>query len=587
MAFMFLNRPRSKRSNQSHSHVNPFTAGPGNLIPASFVRVYNGDRLRFNPSVFVQAFPMIAPLVNGFKVCLEYFFIPDRLYNVDLLLDRRDITHDPDSVMYPFVEAPAVPESTKLVLDSVDSVTNFARKIVLAGSLADFCNFPVGYFPFGLAGARQRFNALKVAGYLDVVNTYYVNQHVDRIPTAYWRPTGVAVGDPPVYNYSNVEFEHSYLQAFCDSVKMRSGGDIKVLGTSTDRIETLGTWEWLCSRASIFQRSFPDYYLESWLKTSGYEDASVNIKVDVTAESITMRDVSAGSHMQRFMDLAFGGGSRFSDFQASEFDTTSIKHVTSPLFLGADRQYLGSNVIYQTTGFENPDSPLGSFAGQSAGGQKFKTRTYKFGEPGYFMVMVSLVPDVIYSRGIDPLLRELTLGDTYAPALDNISMQPLMREELDAQGNVMFLRDEQNDALTINIDGGDVEFKNKALGYVPAWSHIMQTVSRAHGRTATSLGYWLLQRHYGLESATAEYARQWLEKFQVDNPGVDVSLYEAISGFIENSSNFKDFSPYIRTNAYNNVFSDKRHDAQNFVISLTNDIIVSRKKSKVNVPNTL
>lgn len=47
------------------------------------------------------------------------------------------------------------------------------------------------------------------------------------------------------------------------------------------------------------------------------------------------------------------------------------------------------------------------------------------------MVMASLVPDVIYTRGLDPFLEELNLGDSYAPALDNIAMEPLMVQTLD------------------------------------------------------------------------------------------------------------------------------------------------------------
>lgn len=587
MGLMFLSRKRSQRTKISLSHVNPTTVAPGNLIPLSFVRIYNGDEVDFNPSCFVQAFPMRAPLVNGFKICYEYFFIPDRLYNIDFLLDRRGITEQPFEASYPFFMAPTQ-YGQKTVTFAGDTWESFAKDIVQPNSLADYCDFPVGYFPVGLTEERAKFNALKAIGYLDVVNTYYVNQNVDRIPTAYWDYT------PSTPNVQqNISYEHSALDNIIEWVK--TGRGVNIAQTDPTSMMSLGTWEWLCSRASIFQRSFPDYYLEAWLKTSGYNNANVVIDLDASGNSISMRNISSKSHIQRWMDLAFAGGSRFSDFQESQFDTTSVKHNTSPLFLGSDRQFLGSNVIYQTTGYQNAQSPLGSFAGQSAGGQKFRHRRYSFGEPGYFMVMASLVPDVIYSRGMNPLNRELTLGHTYAPALDNIAMQPLMVEELDAQGSVSFKFTESttgSSSLSATFSQTDADIKNTALGYVPAWSHIMQQVSRAHGRLASSrLGYWLLQRRYGMPSGTVDEGRKFLEYISQEaatsGHTYSQNRYEALSAFIESATSVKDFSPYIRSNAYNSVFEDIDNGAQNFVITGTFDMRVSRKKAKVNVPNTL
>ena len=101
MALMFLTRKRNRRSNINLSHISPTTLAPGNLIPISHARVFAGDVLRFSPSTFVQAFPMKAPLVNGFKLCLEYFFVPDRLYNFELLADNAGVTDTPGNVTFP------------------------------------------------------------------------------------------------------------------------------------------------------------------------------------------------------------------------------------------------------------------------------------------------------------------------------------------------------------------------------------------------------------------------------------------------------------------------------------------------------
>lgn len=577
---MFLSRKRNKRSNVPLSHVSPTTLAPGNIVPVSYVRIVDGDRLSFEPSAFVQAFPMSAPLVNGFKICFEYFFCPDRLYNVNMLLDKRDTTADPFSVKYPQITLPTDIQSGDFTIDGEsDDPMMYGRHIVQPHSLADYCGYPVGYLPVGYDDETKYKNGLKVAAYLDIINTYYVNQNVDKIPTAYWERNPSKTG-----GQANVVFDTAELEDFVQQIKLRPGGPIRTaVNPSTPAITQLGTWDWMCSRASIFQRSFPDYYLEAWLKTSGYEDAAVSVDLEADGNSISMRNISMYSHIQRWMDLAFGGGARYSDYMNSQFDTTSIKHTSSPLWLGSDRQYLGSNVIYQTTGFESKTSPLGSFAGQSAGGEKFRRRSFKFGEPGYFVVMASLVPDVIYTRGIDVFNNELTLGDSYVPAMDNISMQPLMTEELNLQGDVVFLDTDDTTSLKVRNYGHDAR-KNIAIGYVPAWSQYRHRVSRAHGRLCSSLNHWLLDRRYGLPVAPPSEDTFFQA---MRDTGVSEDVIEAWRSFIDNAVPTNNYAPYVRANAYNDVFADTDPDAQNFVLTFTANMSVNREIGKVNVPNTL
>lgn len=594
---MFLTRKRNHRSNINLSHVSPTTLAPGNLIPISHARVFSGDVLRFSPSTFVQAFPMKAPLVNGFKVCLEYFFIPDRLYNFDLLADNSGVTDQPDQVKFPTIKSPAFTQQSsvsKFEINFAHYHDSWAKDgdcpIVAPGSLADYMNFPVGLYPtFQSTGDRNKFNALLVCGYLDIICKYYANQQYPVIPSALWEPT-----KSDNLGTTNLAYSLSSLQDCVNQVKRASDPDQAIASIISGLSGQYGrytpfTWDWLCSRASIFQRCLPPYYLESWLATSGYEDSEIKVDLEKDGNSISFRNISAMSHVQRWLDLSLGGGSRYSDFEDSQFDVSRIRHTSSPVFLGSDRQYLGSRVIYQTTGFDQADSPLGAFAGQSSGGDKFRKRTFKFGETGYFMVIASLVPDVVYLHGLPPTLREKTLADRYAPALDNIAMQPLMVEELNALPPVKTAGLGTGDGSFVFIVDGDPERKNTAVGYVPAWSHLMQIVSRAHGRLATELKYWLLTREYGTAfTENANKIRQTIEQALTDG-SLTYADAEALNAFLIGSLNSftETFSPYIRSNAYNSVFADTSDDAQNFVVTFSASMSVNREKAKVNVPNTI
>lgn len=607
---MFLTRRRNKKSNVNLSHTSPTTLAPGNIVPVSFTRIFAGDDLRFKPSTFVQAMPMNAPLVNGFKLCLEYFFVPDRLYNWDLLADNTGVTSDPDSVGFPQVSfIPPVSSwiewttgvanfslSTKSDVES--SALPLAKNVVSPGSLADYCGFPVGMLPTWESD-RNSFSALKMLGVLDIYYHYYVNQQIPSFPTASFSSHLYSGSEP---TERNIEYEVAQLRSLLDYVKRAPDPATAlqewIAGVTPDPLKpTLGTWEWFVSRASIFQRCLPPYYLESWLATSGYEDSEIKVDLEADGKSISFRNIATQSHIQRWLDLALAGGSRYSDYINSQFDVSHLKHTTTPLYLGSDRDFLGANIIYQTTGAGDSSSPLGAFAGQAAGGREYRQRSYHFGENGYFVVMASLVPDVIYTRGLDPFNREKTLADVYVPALDNIAMQPLDIEELDALGALQEFKRGDSGQYRYEVIP-DRYNRNVALGFVPAWSQLLQNVSRAHGRLTTDLKYWLLARDYGvsIESlipATGKVSPDVLKEFASELTSVVQAGYissenaEALSALIYRSQSDLYFTPYVLPNAYNDVFADISNQAQNFVLTPTFSMTCNREKGKVNTPTTI
>lgn len=582
MALMFLSRSRNNRSNINLSFTSPTTLAPGNIAPLAFVRVFKGDKLGFRPSSFVQAMPMNAPLVNGFKLCYEYFFVPDRLYNASLLLDESGVTDQPHDVQFPQISLPTSYNNGQVGFSFSELKPN--SDIVQPGSLADYMGFPVGFVPTYASG-KNKISFQKALAYLDVIYHYYINQQIPKVPTALWAPRSRDIEGE--FNY---DYDHDYIYSLLMAVKTSRDPSQAIINHVSDHQAqykgyTLGTWSWLCSRASIFQRCLPPYYLESWLATSGYEDSEIKVDLDADGKSISFRNISSMSHVQRWMDLALGGGSRYSDFENSQFDVGSVKHTTSPIFLGADRHHLGSNTIYQTTGAGDATSPLGAFAGQMSGGTQFRKRSFSFGETGYFLVMASLVPEVIYQRNLDPFLKELTLGDVYAPALDNIAMEPLMVEELDAQGSfVSGGFEDAGESYIANLTPFSSR-ENTAVGFVPAWSKLMQVVSRVHGRLATDLNYWILRRTYGEKPDMSEF-RSKIEELLIAGT-ISAEGAEACLAFADSLIEDPNYSPYVISNAYNNVFADMSNQAQNFIVSFSASATVNREKGKTNVPTTL
>lgn len=593
MALMFLTRSKNKRSNVKLSHVSPTTLAPGNLIPASFVRIVAGDKVRFNPSIFVQAFPMNAPLVNGFKICLEYFFIPDRIYNMDANLDFQGVANDPYDVKYPLLPSGSSPYLTEGVLGfSASALADIASYIPAPGSLADYVGYPVGSVQEN-SNSDPRHSAFKALAYIDTVLEYYVAPNCDTIPSAFVGNYDDLLTNPQ----QEIRWKISDMQNFIRSVKTSNDPANAFVNASNAQPSYVGyykfgSWKWLCSRQSIFQRALPAYYLEAWMKTSNYTDSNVTVITDGDGR-IAFRNITTASHIQRWLDLFAAGSGRMSDVLEAHFDVAQVHKSNVPLFLGADRAFLGSNVIYQTTGAGSVDSPLGAFAGQAADGKSFKTRSFDFNENGYFMVMVSLVPDVIYTRGLDPMLEIKSLGDMYDPALDNIAMEPLMLQTLDYSPTLTTIKFSDDGVKQLEFSSVQKETDTKSVGYVPAWSEYMQVVSRAHGRLTTDLKYWILGRDYGDPfELGADASFQSVIDFiasELQKGTITPEQAEQFSAMLYNAqrTGSVDYDPYIKANAYNDVFADTSNEAQNFVVSFSADMTANREKSKVNVATTL
>ena len=147
MAMMFLSRKRNKKSRFKLFSGNPTSASWGTLIPTNVTRVIAGDDFSFQPGVGVQALPIVAPFMGNVCVKKEYFFIPDRIYNIDRQLNFQGVTDTPNTVYKPSMAPPIpfaidAPTGDKVGISVSDMQTALPTAslglIVGPGSLADY-----------------------------------------------------------------------------------------------------------------------------------------------------------------------------------------------------------------------------------------------------------------------------------------------------------------------------------------------------------------------------------------------------------------------------------------------------------------
>lgn len=590
---MFLSRKRNKKSRFKLFSGNPTSASWGTLIPTNVTRVIAGDDFSFQPGVGVQALPIVAPFMGSVCVKKEYFFIPDRIYNIDRQLNFQGVTDTPNTVYKPSMAPPIPfdinsPQGDKVDISVSDMQTDLPGAslglIVGPGSLADYMGEAPGSIVTGVIDLTP------YIGYLDIYYNYYLNQQYNLIPTSL---AGTAADSALEYPYF---LDVSELEAYLRTIKTTPNTSPAIradnsasYSTNVDAALNAVTgeaflWNFFTGRHSLFQRGFPSYYLEAWLKTSSFTDAAVD--VSVSGNSVSMRNITFASRMQRYMDLAFAGGGRNSDFYESQFDVKLNQDNTCPAFLGSDSFDMNVNTLYQTTGFEDNSSPLGAFSGQLSGGTRFRRRNYHFNDDGYFMEITSIVPRVYYPSYINPTSRQISLGQQYAPALDNIAMQGLKASTVFGEVQNLGAQDVSYTKSVLSIPG----FKRqdlKYVGYEPAWSELMTAVSKPHGRLCNDLDYWVLSRDYGRNLASVMDTPAYRDFIKAAGTYVDELSLQRLTAFFKRIYVSPSSCPYILCGDFNYVFYDQRPTAENFVLDNVADIVVFREKSKVNVATTL
>ena len=589
---MFLSRKRNKKSRFKLFSGNPTSASWGTLIPTNVTRVIAGDDFSFQPGVGVQALPIVAPFMGNVCVKKEYFFIPDRIYNIDRQLNFQGVTDTPNTVYKPSMAPPTPYEVTtptpgEIHITITDMATKFPTSdlsmIVAPGSLADHMGEAPGSVVTGVIDLTP------YIGYVDIYYNYYLNQQYDLVPTSLAGTVADSAVEYPYY------LSVSELETYLRTIKttpiiapaIREDSSVSYSTNVDNALQALRSdafsWRFFTGRQSLFQRAFPSYYLEAWLKTSSFTDAAVD--VSVSGKSVSMRNITFASRMQRYMDLAFAGGGRNSDFYESQFDVKLDQDNTCPAFLGSDSFDMNVNTLYQTTGFEDKSSPLGAFSGQLSGGTRFRRRNYHFNDDGYFMEITSIVPRVYYPSYINPTSRQISLGQQYAPALDNIAMQAI-------QSRTVFGETQNTDATTVRYAAPSLVipgFKavNDSIGYEPAWSELMTAVSKPHGRLCNDLDYWVLTRDYGRNLSYIMDTKAYKDFITAVGNNVDELSLQRLTAFFKRIYDSPSSCPYILCGDFNYVFYDQRATAENFILDNVADIVVFREKSKVNVATTL
>lgn len=268
------------------------------------------------------------------------------------------------------------------------------------------------------------------------------------------------------------------------------------------------------------QRNFGlDYFTAASPQAQLGDAKSVKFTVANNQGSFTIASLRAMNSLQQFAERNALAGTRLQDFVKANYGADLSSGVAQrSIYLGSAEIPVYSKGVYTQSPSTAPatNNPFGNTVGAEFGtaecaGNANLVNDFVAAEPGYLMVIASLVPVVTYGSGISRLLGRYTDNDSQTdlanPILQNVGNQPIFQWELSSSKY-----------------GGSSVF-----GYTDRYADFKYKNDELHGllRDGEDLSAFALQRNF---SADAVIGTQFL-KIPVDYLDQVAAVTDSISDY--------------------------------------------------------
>lgn len=161
---MEVNMHGFNRSNHDLSYLWKSTMAPGTLVPFMNIIGLPGDTFEIDLNSVVKTLPTVGPLFGSFKLQLDVFNCPLRLYNAQLHNNALKIGYKIADVKFPIIKA-----TGKIIDINAEEPVEFQQ--INQSSLLAY----LGMRGLGSTEARD-FNANSYLAYFDIFKNYYANK---------------------------------------------------------------------------------------------------------------------------------------------------------------------------------------------------------------------------------------------------------------------------------------------------------------------------------------------------------------------------------------------------------------------------
>ena len=490
------------------SHRKILTMKAGELLPVLCEDMMPTDYFEIDTQSFLRTFPLNTAAFLRAKLCFDFFFVPKTAvwsrYNdfISQRVDKRSSytrgsAYEPNiSIAFARTCVADAGEPESGAYSPIDSADARTKLLQLLGYGYIGGNNAVDY-PVGAATAGKSLTALPIAGYNFIYNRYYrnpyrdepnsyaiQNQNLDFVPCETYANS--LVDNYVEYDFISMHYHGWYKDLFIGSLPNQQFGNVTSI--SVDSVGTKALQGTTAKDTGTWSYSNGDFPEDSSVHTVNANNTNSlgpgngsgrylhfhNFALDLRQGTIANGsfDVLAlrrAMALQKWKEYNMRAGYRNSSQQRAQYGAPT------PNDYEHDLQYIDSfesNVmideVISTSNTSSPQSGngnLGEIAGKGIGFGQSKKINFEASVPGYLYCIAYVLPNADYDAvGFDKSLMRSEPFDHYLPAFENIGMQPITLNQLNAQYGIT-----------------DTTIGNTVIGYAPNYYEYKTRVDKCYG----------------------------------------------------------------------------------------------------------
>lgn len=457
------------------------TLNEGDLVPIYVDEVLPGDTFKIDVNGLVRMATPLYPVMDNCNMDIFFFFVPSRLLwnHFVNMMGQNDSSFWAETVEYTTPTAKAPPTTGWEV-----------------GSIADYMGIPTGV-P-NLEVNRMPFNA-----YAKIWNEWFRDENLQQ-------PVDVYTGDETLEYKENLKdiekperglgilkvCKHKdYFTSSLPQPQKGQGVEIGLAGLApvwltengqkTDKVIYLDTTNNDATSSISNAVNDPNTIatrITGYSKPTGdpLETSTGNLQADLTAVSgISINELRNSIAVQHILERDARTGTRYKEILKGAWGVTSPDaRLDRSEYIGGYRMPININQVIQTSS-TSTTSPQGNTAAYSMTTMSKHMCTYSATEHGYVLGLCCVRVDHSYQQGLNRMWTRSTRFSYYDPMLANLGEQPVLNQEIYAQGNA---QDEE------------------VFGYQEAWADYRYrtniVTSEMRSTYAQSLDAWHYADHY-------------------------------------------------------------------------------------------
>lgn len=511
------------------SHPWTGTLRVGTLTPVFTKEMIPNDTIDVRVSAKVEFPPMATDFYGRVQCKLESFFVPYRiLYGGWKKLVENALPTAGSSPQQGYPWSRFIP-GLKFSVPSDSSVANVAanklKDAFRSGSLADYLQFQLNTTEVtGTTFLGRTFrinNPFRFLAYHRIYQDHYIDHRTmhDLFAPLQYGNSGVYVDSyssiPYMqgYGFGNNSGSKTWLEVWLDE-----DGDIDHFNDGSSIFD-------------LHQRLWDkDYFVNATSKPQFGGEQSVAIVND----SFTISSLRVANSLQMFSEKFNIAGDRYPEIHKILYGIYPADAITDrAIYLGRYCFDVYNKGVFQQNGSldsgdgsgeypnpiitnnRNPFGSTGAKYGSSMGLGDGKISKFTASEHGIYMILMSIVPDALYSTGVHRAFMYDQFIDIPSAQLANVGDQPILRGEL---------------VSTPVVDTEDISVNTSTFAYTQRFAEHKTMLGEVHGllRSGESLQAFTLDRAFFTGTASFGKDFQTIKPTSMDNVA---SIEDSISDF--------------------------------------------------------